>query len=103
MYFFPAQCNNHGGEFPFTFFGLNPETTKDQVKSSLEGFSKGDNKLLDLSRAYKLTLDTGWDVPPGVLHAPGSLSFTVGNVFPKTCYGKTVPRRRRGTLTISWM
>ena len=23
--------------------------------------------------AYKLTLDTGWDVPPGDLHAPGSL------------------------------
>ncbi len=73
MYFFPAQVNNHGGEFPFTFFGFNPETTKEEVKESLENFVKGDNKLLDLSRAYKLTLDTGWDVPPGVLHAPGSL------------------------------
>ena len=73
MYFFPSQCNNHGGEFPFTFFGLNPETTKEEVKTSLDSFEKGDNKLLDLSRAYKLTLDTGWDVPPGVLHAPGSL------------------------------
>ncbi len=73
MYFFPAQVNNHGGEFPFTFFGFNPETTKEEVKQSLENFVKGDNKLLDLSRAYKLTLDTGWDVPPGVLHAPGSL------------------------------
>ncbi len=73
MYFFPAQCNNHGGEFPFTFFGLNPETTKEEVKEALENFPKGDNNLLDLSRAYKLTLDTGWDVPPGVLHAPGSL------------------------------
>ncbi len=73
MYFFPAQCNNHGGEFPFTFFGLNPEVTKEQVKESLENFTKGDNKLLDLSRAYKIVLDTGWDVPPGVLHAPASL------------------------------
>ena len=36
-------------------------------------FTKGDNKLLDLSQAYKITLDTGWDVPPGVLHAPASL------------------------------
>ncbi len=26
-----------------------------------------------LSRAYKLKPGTGWDVPPGVLHAPGSL------------------------------
>ena len=73
MYFFPSQCNNHGGEFPFTFFGLNPEVTKEQVRESLSAFPKGDNRLLDLSRAYKLTLDTGWDVPPGVLHAPGSL------------------------------
>lgn len=73
MYFFPAQCNNHGGEFPFTFFGFDPETTREEVKESLENFSKGDNRLLDLSRAYKLTLDTGWDVPPGILHAPGSL------------------------------
>ena len=73
MYFFPSQCNNYGGEFPFTFFGLNPETTKEQVKECLENFTKGDNKLLDLSQAYKITLDTGWDVPPGVLHAPASL------------------------------
>lgn len=73
MYFFPSQCNNHGGEFPFTFFGVNPDVTKEQVRKCLEDFPKGDNKLLDLSRAYKLSLDTGWDVPPGVLHAPGSL------------------------------
>ena len=73
MYFFPSQCNNHGGEYPFTFFGIRPEITKDQVRQALVNFKKGDNKLLDLSIAYKLTLDTGWDVPPGVLHAPGSL------------------------------
>ncbi len=73
MYFFPAQMNNHGGEFPFTFFGLNPECTKEQVKDCLVNFAKGDNALLDLSQAYKITLDTGWDVPPGVLHAPASL------------------------------
>ncbi len=73
MYFFPAQMNNHGGEFPFTFFGLNPECTKEQVKECLVNFAKGDNALLDLSQAYKITLDTGWDVPPGVLHAPASL------------------------------
>jgi hypothetical protein len=73
MYFFPSQCNNHGGEFPFTFFGIRPEIPKETVKKALEDFATGDNRLLDLSAAYKLTLDTGWDVPPGVLHAPGSL------------------------------
>lgn len=73
MYFFPAQVNNHGGEFPFTFFGLNPECTKEEIKSCLENFHKGDNHLLDYSQAYKIELDTGWDVPPGVLHAPASV------------------------------
>ncbi len=73
MYFFPSQLNNHGGEFPFTFFGLNPDTTKEEIRECLEGFGKGDNHLLDHSQAYKITLDTGWDVPPGVLHAPASL------------------------------
>ena len=73
MYFFPAQMNNHGGEFPFTFFGLNPECTKEEIKRCLENFTKGDNKILDYSQAYKIELDTGWDVPPGVLHAPASL------------------------------
>ena len=73
MYFFPSQVNNYGGEFPFTFFGVNPEITKAQVKQALMNFTKGDNKILELSRAYKLALDTGWDVPAGILHAPGSL------------------------------
>ena len=73
MYFFPSQCNNHGGEYPYTFFGLKPDTTKAQVKQCLMDFTKGDNGLLDLAPAYKIKLDTGWDVPPGVLHAPASL------------------------------
>ena len=73
MYFFPAQMNNHGGEFPFTFFGLNPEAKKEDIKQCLRDFEKGDNRLLDHSQAYKIELDTGWDVPPGVLHAPASL------------------------------
>lgn len=73
MYFFPAQYNNYGGEYPFTFFGLNPGVTRDQVKECLMNFTKGDNHLTDLSRAYRIKPDTGWDVPPGVLHAPASL------------------------------
>ncbi|MCQ3035758.1 MAG: hypothetical protein MJ248_06075 [Bacilli bacterium] len=73
MYFFPSQVNNHGGEFPFTFFGLNPEAKKEEIKKCLEDFTKGDNHLLDHSQAFKIELDTGWDVPPGVLHAPASL------------------------------
>ena len=73
MYFFPKQMNNHGGEFPFTFYCIKPSVTKQQIKEILMNFTKGDNGLLDVSQAYKITLDTGWDVPPGVLHAPASL------------------------------
>ncbi len=72
-YYFPPQVNNHGGDFPYTFFGLNPGTTKEQVRKCLEDFAKGDNKITNLSTAYRLEVGTGWDVPPGVLHAPGSL------------------------------
>lgn len=72
-YFFPAQLNNHGGDFPYTFFGLNPGTSVEEVKEALKNFVKGDNRITSLSRCYLLEPGTGWDVPPGVLHAPGSL------------------------------
>ncbi|NVM27242.1 MAG: hypothetical protein HWN65_00260 [Candidatus Helarchaeota archaeon] len=72
-YYFPPQVNNHVGDFPFTFFGFQSGVTKEQVRECLENFSKGDNKITNLSKAYRLELGTGWDVPPGVLHAPGTL------------------------------
>jgi len=71
-YYFPPQANNYGADYPYTFFGLEPGTTKAQVRECLVNFVKGDNKLTNLSRAYRLEPGTGWDVPPGVLHAPGS-------------------------------
>ena len=72
-YYFPPQANNYGADFPYTFFGLEPGTTKDQVRECLVNFTKGDNKLTNLSRAYRIEVGTGWDVPPGVLHAPASM------------------------------
>jgi len=72
-YYFPPQVNNHGGDFPFTFFGFAPGTTKEEVRQCLIDFVKGDNKITNISQSYRLEPGTGWDVPPGVLHAPGSL------------------------------
>lgn len=72
-YYFPPQVNNYGADFPYTFFGLEPGTTREQVRQALLAFTKGDNKITSLSKAYRLDVGTGWDVPPGVLHAPGSL------------------------------
>jgi hypothetical protein len=72
-YYFPPQLNATGNHFPYTFFGLEPGTTKADVRRCLERWNEGDNGILDLSKAYRLKPGTGWLVPPCVLHAPGSL------------------------------
>ena len=71
-YYFPPQLNNHGGDFPYTFIGIAPGTSKEQIRECLVNFTKGDNKITNYSSAYRLEPGTGWDVPPGLLHAPGS-------------------------------
>jgi hypothetical protein len=71
-YYFPLQLNNYGAEFPHTYFGLEPGTQPEQVRRCLEIWNQGDNRITDLSKAYRLEPGTGWYVPAGVLHAPGS-------------------------------
>jgi hypothetical protein len=72
-YYFPPQLNPTGNNFPHTFFGLEPGTTKADIRGCLERWYQGDNGILDFSKAYRLKPGTGWLVPPCVLHAPGSL------------------------------
>ncbi|MBQ3821728.1 MAG: hypothetical protein II622_00005 [Thermoguttaceae bacterium] len=72
-YYYPPQLNAAENRFDYTFMGLEPGTTKKQVRKCLEDWNKGDNGILDLSRAYRLKPGTGWVVPAGVLHAPGSV------------------------------
>lgn len=111
-YFFPPQLNNHGGDFPYTFFGFQPHVTKDQVLECLKSFTKGDNKITNISQAYRLEPGTGWDVPPGVLHAPGSLctyepqkasdvyamyqSLTNNQIIPDELLWKDTPKEKKG-------
>jgi hypothetical protein len=71
-YYFPPQLNNHPGLFPHTYFGFDPDVTKEEVKARLALYEKGDNRITELSRAYRIELGTGWYTPPGVVHAPGS-------------------------------
>lgn len=113
-YFFPPQVNNYGGDFPYTFFGITPGTTKMQIRECLVNFTKGDNKLTSLSQAYRLDPGTGWDVPPGVLHAPGSLctyepqrasdvfamyeSLTGDTIVPEELLWKNTPENRLGDI-----
>ncbi|MCK4628731.1 MAG: hypothetical protein KAT56_06980 [Sedimentisphaerales bacterium] len=109
-YYFPPQVNNYGADFPYTFFGLNPGVTKEQVRQCLIDFSKGDNKITNISRAYRLEVGTGWDVPPGLLHAPGSMctyepqkasdvfamyqSLTGDQIVPKELLWKDTPENK---------
>ena len=72
-YYFPPQHNPTGNNFPYTFMGLNPGTTKAQVRKTLEDWNKGDNGILDLSQAFRLKPGSGWLIGPSILHAPGSL------------------------------
>ncbi len=72
-YYYPPQLNAAENRFDYTFMGLEPGTTKAQVRKCLENWNKGDNGILDLAKAYRLKPGTGWLVPAGVLHAPGSV------------------------------
>ncbi len=97
-YYFPPQYNFHGNHFPYTFMGLEPGTSKDDVRRCLERWNQGDNGILYLSRAYKLEPGTGWQVDAGVLHAPGSLvtyepqvNSDVFGMFQSMVEGRAVP------------
>jgi hypothetical protein len=72
-YYFPPQYNQLDNNFPYTFMGLEPGTTKDDVRKCLANWNTGDNGILNHSRAYRLIPGEGWQINPGVLHAPGSL------------------------------
>jgi len=98
-YYFPPQYNPTGNNFPYTFMGLEPGTTKEQVVKCLADWNTGDNGILDLSKAYRLKPGTGWLIPPCVLHAPGSLltyepqwGSDVFGMYQSLVEGRMVPR-----------
>lgn len=97
-YYFPPQLNAADNHFDYTFMGLEPGTTKDDVRKCLEDWNKGDNGIQDLSRAYRLKPGTGWMIPAGVLHAPGSMctyepqwGSDVFGMFQSLVEGREVP------------
>jgi hypothetical protein len=98
-YYFPPQHNYVSNNFPHTYFGLSPNTTKQDIKTTIANWEKGDNGILHFSAAYKLQPGTGWLVGPGILHAPGSLctyepqwGSDVFAMYQNLCEGRTTSR-----------
>ncbi len=97
-YYFPAQMNNYLGSFPATYFGFDPDVTIDEVRERLLQYEECDNRITELSRAYRIVLGTGWYVPPGVLHSPGSVltyepqwNSDVNSVYENVASGEVYP------------
>ena len=98
-YYFPPQLNASHGNFPHTYFGLEPGTTRREIRDCLARWGQGDNGILDLAKAYRLKPGTGWNVPTKILHAPGSLltyepqwGSDVLAMFQSMVEGRPVPR-----------
>ena len=97
-YYFPPQYNFKDNNFPYTFMGLEPGTTPDDVRRCLERWNQGDNGILYHSKAYRLQPGTGWQIDAGILHAPGSLvtyepqvNSDVFGMFQSMVEGRAVP------------
>lgn len=97
-YYFPPQYNFKDNNFPYTFMGLEPGTRQDDVRRCLERWNEGDNGILYHSKAYRLKPGSGWHVPAGILHAPGSLvtyepqvNSDVFGMFQSMVEGRAVP------------
>jgi hypothetical protein len=113
-YYFPPQLNNHPGQFPVTYFGYDPDVTPEMVRERLARYEVGDNRITELSRAYRLELGTGWYTPPGVVHAPGSYltyepqwnsdvnsvheNVTAGEVYPYAFLVENCPPEQQRSL-----
>ena len=97
-YYFPPQLNSVGNNFPYTFMGLEPGTTKADVRRCLENWNKGDNGILDLSKAYRLKPGTGWLVPalrPARPRLALHLRAAVGLATSSACTSRMVEGRAR--------
>jgi hypothetical protein len=83
----------------------------DQVRERLLQFEVGDNRITELSRAYRIELGTGWYTPPGVVHAPGSVltyepqwnsdvnsvqeNIVAGEIYPYSFLAENCPADRQ--------
>jgi hypothetical protein len=97
-YFF-LQHKSALGPTPYSHLGLHPGTGDSQMLDCLKRWN--DDKVLDLSPAYRLNVGEGFLTPAGVPHAPGT-AITLelaepmdDNIIIQAEYmGKILPKRR---------
>jgi hypothetical protein len=84
------------------------------VRDRLLRYEAGDNRITELSRAYRIELGTGWYTPAGVVHAPGSYltyepqwnsdvnsvheNITSGEVYPYGFLVENCPEDRKRNI-----
>ena len=95
----PAPAQQPPGQVPGHLLRLRPGRDPGHGHASACcSYESGDNRITELSRAYRIELGTGWYTPPGVVHAPGSVltyepqwnsdvnsvheNITAGEVYP---------------------
>jgi len=85
------------GPLPYSHIGVHPDVTEDDLLPLLKRWN--DDKVLDLSPAYRLNAGEGFHVFPGIPHAPGTAltlelqeESDVYNMLQAYCNGKILSR-----------
>lgn len=72
-YFYPPQMNMSAGNANvITYLGIDPSVTKEEFRARLAEYTSNENKIVELARAYRIQLGTGWYTPAGILHGCGA-------------------------------
>jgi len=73
-YYFAPELFPYGKK-PFTYFGLKPNVTKDQVKAALskQSWDKGDTSLLEKCHKIELKPGSGYLLGSLLMHGPGAV------------------------------
>jgi len=85
------------GPLPYSHIAVHPDVTRDDLLPLLKRWN--DDKVLDLSPAYRLNAGEGFHIFPGIPHAPGTAltlelqeESDVYNMLQAYCNGKILSR-----------
>lgn len=85
------------GPLPYSHLAVHPDVTEEELLPILKRWC--DDKVLDLSPAYRLNVGEGFHIFPGVPHAPGTAltleiqeESDVYNTLQAVCYGLNIPK-----------